>query len=395
VGRFLGKLGMTNVPLGKLGMTWCLLLALAVCGCQEEASSGEYEADAKKILHDIINYTAPSTSTGHHSAGNRNIGGSGDYGEDTDTPARLAVDTSAVLHAISSAESIVPDATLVVDMLNDLLKGAGDAEGAEDTEGAGGIGSAGDTEGSGNAGDHNDMGETEDNRDNLDTGEMTKGKETATAAEPSANNPVSSTSVVETSSDDCCVFESSLRETSLPLVIIKTNLLYDVALTPNLGVEVPIGERYSVEVDFMRGWWLKRDWSFCWQLEAASLEGRYWFSDRAERYLKGGWYAGILLQGAFYDFQLNSTRGVQGETMMAGVTGGYLYPLGCGWSLEFSLGLGYLRTNYRRYTVETIHNDEHELVKSDASMRLQGVFPLKAGVSIQWAIRTKSKRRTL
>jgi hypothetical protein len=75
--------------------------------------------------------------------------------------------------------------------------------------------------------------------------------------------------------------------------------------------------------------------------------------------------------------------------MMAGVSGGYLYPLGGNWSLEFTLGVGYLRTNYRRYTVETIHNDEHELVKSATSMRLRGVYPLKAGISLQWAIGRK------
>jgi hypothetical protein len=219
-------------------------------------------------------------------------------------------------------------------------------------------------------------------------------QQTTTMAEPSANDPVSSTSVVETSSDDCCLFANSLRETSLPLVIIKTNLLYDVALTPHLGVEVPIGERFSVVAEFMRGWWLKRDWSFCWQLEAAALEGRYWFANRIARHLHGGWFAGVFAQGAFYDLQLRSTSGVQGESMMAGVSGGYLYPLWSGLSLEFSLGVGYLRTNYRSYTVVPTR-DGHELVKSAPAMRLRGApYPLKAGISLQWAIGT-SKRREI
>jgi hypothetical protein len=195
-------------------------------------------------------------------------------------------------------------------------------------------------------------------------------------------------------SDDCCVFSSSLRAPGPPLVIVKTNLLYDVALTPHLGVEVPIGERFSVGAEFMRGWWLKSDWSFCWQLEAAALEGRYWFSPLSERHLRGGWFAGVLVQGAFYDFQLQPDSGVQGECLMAGLTGGYLYPLSTHWSLEFSLGLGYLRTNYRQYTVEPTHKG-HELVRSTSPMRLTGVlYPLKAGISIQWAFRSHIKRRT-
>jgi hypothetical protein len=336
--------------LAKFGMTGYLLLVLVVCGCQEEASSSEYEADAKQILNDIINYRSPENG------GTEN----GEWGTENGSTENGSTENGSTENG--STEN-------------------GSTENGE-----------GRTENGSTENGERENGERENGE--RENGERENGERTATAAEPSAGNPVSPTSAAETSSDDCCVFESTLR-TSPPLVIIKTNLLYDVALTPSLGVEVPLGERYSVEVDFMRGWWLRRDWSFCWQLEAASLEGRYWFVDRAERYRQGGWYAGILLQGAFYDFQLHSTRGVQGESMMAGVTGGYLYPLRHGWSLEFSFGLGYLRTNYRRYTVQTIHNDEHELVKSAPSLRLQGIFPLKAGVSLQWAIPMKSKRRIL
>jgi hypothetical protein len=173
---------------------------------------------------------------------------------------------------------------------------------------------------------------------------------------------------------------------------VKTNLLYDVALTPNIGVEVPIGERFSVGAEFMRGWWLKRDWSFCWQVEAVSLEGRYWFTPLMERHLRGGWFVGAFAQAGFYDFQLNSSSGLQGEALAAGVTGGYLCPLGGAWSLEFSLGIGYLLTDYHRYTVEPTR-DGHELVSAAPPMRLHGVlYPIKAGISLQWTIKTRRAR---
>jgi hypothetical protein len=178
----------------------------------------------------------------------------------------------------------------------------------------------------------------------------------------------------------------------LPRIIIKTNLLYDAGLTPNLGVEVPIGEHFSVGAEFMRGWWLKRDWSACWQLEAAALEGRYWWRNRMERHRHGGWFAGIFAQAGFYDFQLSSDKGMQGEFLMAGVAGGYLCPLSAHWSIEFALGIGYLLSNYRRYTVETTH-DGHELVASAPAMRFKGVpYPIKAGVSLQWTIGWGKKR---
>jgi hypothetical protein len=173
---------------------------------------------------------------------------------------------------------------------------------------------------------------------------------------------------------------------SRPVVIIKSNLLYDVALTPHLGVEVLIGEHFSIGAEFMRGWWLKRDWSVCWQLEAAALEGRYWWRSPTQRHFHGGWFAGIFTQAGLYDFQLSSNKGIQGESLMAGVSGGYLCPLSTHWSLEFSLGIGYLLTDYRRYTVAPNH-DGHELVAMEPLTRFKGVpYPIKAGISLQWAI---------
>jgi hypothetical protein len=192
---------------------------------------------------------------------------------------------------------------------------------------------------------------------------------------------------------ECCVFTGNLRGVLMPVVLIKTNLLYDMALTPNLGVEVPIGDRYSVEAGFMRGWWLARNWSFCWQLEAASLEGRYWFNPREERWRYGGWFAGVFAQAGFYDFQLDTYNGLQGEFLMAGGSGGYMRQLGGAWSLEFSLGLGFLVTEYRRYVVVPLR-ERHALASSGPPIRLIGLpYPLKAGISLQWAINGRVKRR--
>ncbi|MDR1341920.1 MAG: DUF3575 domain-containing protein [Prevotellaceae bacterium] len=175
-----------------------------------------------------------------------------------------------------------------------------------------------------------------------------------------------------------------------PVATIKTNLLYNMALTPNVGVEVPIGERWSVGADFMRGWWLKRDWSFCWQVQSAGVEGRFWLSDRTGLRRQGGWFIGAFVLAGFYDFQLKSARGVQGEhTVVPGLSGGYVHPLYKGWGLELTLGAGYLTNSYRRYTVEDTH-DGHELVRLGAPMRFVGVVPCKVGVSLQW---TFSKAR--
>jgi hypothetical protein len=182
-----------------------------------------------------------------------------------------------------------------------------------------------------------------------------------------------------------------LREERRPLATLKTNLLYDLALTPGIGVEVPIGLRWSVDVNFLRGWWMKSDRSFCWQLQAVSVEGRYWLSKRMFTRLQEGWFVGAFAQTGFYDFQLKRSAGLQSSKYcaMAGASGGYAYSLGENWSLEGALGVGYFFNDYRRYTVEPTY-DGLRLVKSGSTMRFKApVFPLKVGVSLQWTITTK------
>ena len=211
------------------------------------------------------------------------------------------------------------------------------------------------------------------------------GGEAVLSPEGHSSDSEAASSLEQDHPDDRCFF-NSLWHTARPLLIIKTNLLYDAALMPHIGVEAPLGERFSIGAEFMRGWWIRRDWSFCWQLAAVALEGRYWFSPLMTRHRTGGWFAGILVQAGFYDFQFNPTAGVQGEFVTAGFSGGYFCPLGGAWSLEFSLGLGCLITDYRRYTVASTHNG-HELVATAPAKRLIGAsYPVKAGISLQWTI---------
>lgn len=39
------------------------------------------------------------------------------------------------------------------------------------------------------------------------------------------------------------------------MIAVKTNLLYDLALTPNLELELPIGRHWSINVEYQYGWW--------------------------------------------------------------------------------------------------------------------------------------------
>ncbi|MDR1881154.1 MAG: DUF3575 domain-containing protein [Prevotella sp.] len=176
-----------------------------------------------------------------------------------------------------------------------------------------------------------------------------------------------------------------------PLFALKTNLLYDIALTPNIEVEIPIGKRWSINGEFLHGWWLGHDDTFCWQLEALGMEGRYWLGNRTNRRVLTGWFLGFFAGAGVYDFQLKKDKGYQGDFYIsAGFSAGYAMQFGSSsWGMEFSASAGWLTTDYTRYTLNPYVR--HELIRDGADMRFSGVVPLKAKVSLIYLFSRKAK----
>lgn len=167
------------------------------------------------------------------------------------------------------------------------------------------------------------------------------------------------------------------------LLSIKSNLLFDIAMIPNIEVEFAIYDKWSFGAQAMCGWWLRDDNSRCWQLQAADIEGRYWFGDRTKRRALTGWFTGIFASAGFYDFQVENTQGIQGDIyVMAGVSGGYSMAIGRRMNMEFTAGVGYIVNDYQKYTV---YESEY-LVVEGSKMRFQSVFPAKVEVSLGWVM---------
>ena len=58
---------------------------------------------------------------------------------------------------------------------------------------------------------------------------------------------------------------------------VKTNLLYDAALVPNLGVEIPVARRWTVGIDGFWAWWSKDRRHRYWQGYGAYVTLRHYF----------------------------------------------------------------------------------------------------------------------
>lgn len=180
------------------------------------------------------------------------------------------------------------------------------------------------------------------------------------------------------------------------LFAVRTNAL--AIPLANVGVEVPLGERWSVGADWYYPWlWRPRhgeglDYAGrCFELLAGDLEARYWFprkSKKPEQRLLGH-SVGVYAAGGYYDFERNWT-GHQGWFYNIGVDYLFAMPIFRGrMHLEFELGIGYIYSPAQPYDT---------FVAGDKAFRRKGVTqytrwfgPTRAGVNLVVPIYVKKK----
>ena len=171
---------------------------------------------------------------------------------------------------------------------------------------------------------------------------------------------------------------------------LKTNLLFDALLMPNIEIEVPIGNRFSISGEWMFPWWVGKNNDMALQILAGTLEGRYWFGDRSKKRKMTGWFAGFYAGGGLYDLQYKS-EGYQGEFFIAaGLSGGYAHTINKKGNLrmEYSLGIGYLQTNYRHYI--GMEDNKYLVWQNDGKYSWFG--PTKLKVSLVWMLNFNKKK---
>lgn len=138
---------------------------------------------------------------------------------------------------------------------------------------------------------------------------------------------------------------------------IKTNLVADGLLNVNLGAEVGLAPKWTLELTGeFNGWTLSHNRR--WKHWMVMPEARYWLCDRFS-----GHFFGVEAHGGQYNIggfdgkwnlfgtdarKLKDTR-YQGWFVGGGVTYGYAWILGKHWNLEAEIGVGYSYTRYDRF----------------------------------------------
>ena len=133
---------------------------------------------------------------------------------------------------------------------------------------------------------------------------------------------------------------------------LKTNLLSDAGLSPNLGLEFGLAPKWTLDLTGEVNFWDVD--SHRWRHWYVQPEARYWFCERFNGHfmglhLLGGQYnvGGVKLPFGIYP-SVEDYR-YEGYYYGAGLAYGYQWVLGKHWSFEASLGLGYVRAHYDRY----------------------------------------------
>ena len=169
----------------------------------------------------------------------------------------------------------------------------------------------------------------------------------------------------------------------------RTNLLLPLF---NVGIEFPIGNRFSVGADWYYPW-IPRSYSHknCFQALGLELEARYWLgrshgsgqANRKNRLL--GHSIGAFVMSGNYDLGRNYS-GHQGDFVLGGVDYLYAMPILQGKArLELSLGVGYFYSKATHYEVYGWNGRGYR--DKDFRKIFEYVGPLKANVTIVVPIR--------
>lgn len=162
---------------------------------------------------------------------------------------------------------------------------------------------------------------------------------------------------------------------------VKTNMLYDLALVPNIGVEFYLGKNFSIAGNWMYSWWKSDPKAWYWRTYGGDLALRWWFGGKAQVKPLQGHHIGLYGQIVTYDFETGG-MGYLGDkwTYGGGLEYGYSLPVAKRLNIDFNLGVGYLGGEYKEY----LPIDGHYVWQATKMRHWFG--PTKAEVSLSWLI---------
>lgn len=161
---------------------------------------------------------------------------------------------------------------------------------------------------------------------------------------------------------------------------LKSNLLYDALLVPNLSLEASISGGWTLGAGGMFAWWSKDAKHRYWRIYGGDLEIRKYFGTLSKSKPLQGHHLGIYGDFLTYDFEFGA-KGYQSKaTYAAGIKYGYSHPIAKRLNLDFALGIGYLHSNYKTY----VPKDGCYVYQETKKRKWLG--PTQAEISLVWLL---------
>lgn len=165
------------------------------------------------------------------------------------------------------------------------------------------------------------------------------------------------------------------------LFALRTNLLYDAFLLPTLGIEWRASRSIGVRLDGSLS---------CWGGSAGKVQKIWMLNPEVRWYLLSDKRFYVGASGNYGEYNLykylignlmKDNTGYQGKRWNAGFTVGYQLRLSRSFSVDFNLGLGYIRSEYDSFTLT-----DGVRVYKDRNRTKHFWGPTQAGISLLWTI---------
>lgn len=166
---------------------------------------------------------------------------------------------------------------------------------------------------------------------------------------------------------------------------LKTNLLCDMALIPNLGVEFHLGKGWALGLDYNHAWWSLADKDYFWRVCGGGIDVRKYFGKASAVRPLSGHHLGLYAQAFTYDIETGGRGQMSDLTYSGGLEYGYSLPVGKAFNIDFGIGLGYAGGEYKVYDPE----DDCYVWKETRLRHYMG--PTKAEISLVWILGYKGK----
>lgn len=179
------------------------------------------------------------------------------------------------------------------------------------------------------------------------------------------------------------------EESTAPTFQLRTNGLYDLALSPNIGLEWQSSFGMAFQFDYVGAWWNSPSKNRFFSNYGFQTEIRYYFKHKNTANPFRGLHAGVYGQMATFDFEFGG-EGVQcpnlDDAWGLGLSGGYTLPISRRWAIDFVLGLGYFTAKYKTY--DPTYNGGYQ---ATGTKRLKFFGPTKLEVSFVWSLNKDNK----